>query len=263
MKEGSCYICGSDIGYLNGYCLDAVPLPDEELRRRAEIRERLLDSGLEGAVVVRPSGYFVCDACLEALHGEQGVRPHPIQKIMAKNQALYLGETGRFERPMRSGDFPPISAEKRLPWLDDAQERSWLDVRPGSPSEREFLAVRAIYLVRLLEGWEHPKPRYQHADPGREFVAIVAEAPPSGIAWDEYLDGFIQRRLLQDIRNTTVYCLSYTHAVWFSERMAPHVAVAVVFRAVGDSSKTIAYECYVSSEGSHLLVVVGPERTGG
>jgi tetratricopeptide (TPR) repeat protein len=256
LKQLVCDRCDSRVDYPHGYCLDAKMPGDEELDRKQKLLQRLFEHGATGVVHIRRPGYFTCDSCFEKLYAEQGVVPDPTQKEMSKNQALYFWETGKWERPMRPDEFPPISVEEQLPWFNRALEKAWKESCGGHPSEKDYLAARAQCLARLLEVHMYTGPRDRLVHGGRRFVAIVSELS-ANVTWQEFVTGFLQRRLLQDIgEGTKVYYLPYTHPIWFSQRMAALAATAIASR-VQESTDSLSYRCYLDSDGGHILVVVG------
>ncbi len=257
-KERRCDLCEGLVCFPEGYWLDSTTPSWAAQRDEAEVI-RVLRPG--SVVKVRTPGFFACDRCVEALHERAGVTPDPLGTVMSRNCARYLWETGKWEKPMRRDEYPPtFPQEELLASLEQSLRNSAEELlREKETNEEGRLAIVAECLARCMQVHRCAPITNPYRPQGRTFVVISAQLP-SDTEWSEFVPGFVERRMLDDVSaSTRVYCAPYGFPAWFPHYMEASVAVALVLR-LGENLDGVSYLSYLDSDDHRCLVVLGPVR---
>ncbi len=253
----NCDKCGAIISSPKGYLLDAQK---DEIEKRRDFVGLALKAGAAGVVANLKPVAFVCDTCLSKEAAAQSVPVDPAIKLMSRERAIHYWNTGEWERPMFSDEFPPESEEKLLPWMNPALEAEWKKKFGTEPPLENYLAIRAEILARFLAQAAHRAtlPNNPSVTRPADFVVVIAEKDPN-LSWDKYLLGLMKRRMVARIgRTTKVWVIVYRDGaeVWFTHRLLPYVATSVANK-LGQDLTQLEFACYIDSKDRGCLTILG------
>jgi len=258
-----CDRCGCSLTPSTGYLLDVRKEYLEQARHElAEFEEVTSKLGVARAIAQPCSPVqLVCEVCLAKQSADQGLAVEPVVKLMSQNRAAHFWQTGKWERPMLTEDFPAESEENRLPWMNAVLEVEWKKYLGREPALEDYIAMRAATLCRCLaqEARQVSVPNNPRTSNPRDFIVVIAELEPYANL-EEFFRGFIERRLLDRVgAATNAWFISYRDGaeIWFTHRMLPHVAIGVANKLDQNTSAGLEFECYIDNRGHHCMYVLG------